>query len=425
MIINNWHKYFNKQFAIIFLMGLSSGLPLALTGGTLQAWMKSENVDLGSIGLFAMVGLPYSLKFLWAPLLDRYSIGKWGRRRGWMLVSQILLVLATVFLGLSHPQENLGMVAFWALMTSFLSASQDIAIDAWRREALTNEELGWGSSIHVAAYLFAFRMISGALALILSDHFSWSEVYGIMAIVQAMGIISTLLCKEPLVETPPPSSFQQAIIEPFRDFFQKKGALWILLFILMYKMGDNMASQMSLPFYLDLGFTRTEVGAISKLIGWVSLSVGGLIGGAWILRLGIINALVVFGIAQGLSNFGFSILAWLGKDLSVLTAVIAVENFAIGMSTSAFVAFMAALTNKKFTATQYALLTSFMGLSRTIVPAFTGFIAIRTGWFWFFTLCGVISIPGVLIIYKVTGAAGDDLFANNMQRDKLASNQKS
>lgn len=378
-------------------MGLSSGLPLALLQGTLQAWMKTENVDLKTIGLFAFIGLPYTLKFLWSPLMDRFT-PPLGRRRGWMLISQVLLIFTTILLSLARPQDQLFWMAVVALLVSFFGASQDIAIDAWRREALTDDELGWGSSVHVATYLFAYRLIGGAFALILSDFMPWSSVYQIMALILGLGVVATLMCKEPTVESPPPTTMRAAVVEPFLDYFSKPGAWLILIFILLYKLGDNMALQMTTPFFLDLGFSRTEVGAISKIVGWVSLAFGGLVGGALILKLRLTRALFWFGILQMLAILSFAALAIIGQNQFALAAVIAFENFAVGMGTSAFVAFMATLTNKKFTATQYALLTSFMGIPRTFAAAPTGYLAEQLGWTGFFLLCTLIAVPGVLMI---------------------------
>lgn len=382
----------------ILLMGISSGLPLALTGGTLQAWMKSEGVDLKTIGLFAAVGLPYTLKFLWAPLMDRYVVFK-QRRRGWMFLTQILLTLSTVGLALTDAKVSLPMIAAWSLLIAFFSASQDIVVDAWRRESLTDEELGLGSAVHVNGYLFAFRMLSGAFALILSDHISWSQVYLVMAAINGVGLISTALVDEPKVSSPPPRNFREMIVDPFLDFFKHQDAWLILLFIVLYKLGDNMASQMTIPFFLDLGFTRTEVGAITKVVGWASIAAGSLVGGLLILRLKIYPSLFLFGIFQAVATLSFSLLALIGKNLSVLTFAIGIDNFAVGMGTSAFVAYMATLTNKKFTATQYALLTSFMGVPRTILVTPTGWMAEKMGWLGFFNFCALIAIPGLILIY--------------------------
>lgn len=393
-----WRRLFNKQTLVILMMGFASGLPIALTWGTLQAWMKTENVDLSTIGLFAFVTLPYSFKFLWSPFMDRYGFGKFGHRRGWMLTTQIFLIASILALSFTRPQESLLMVAIFALLVAFFSASQDIAIDAWRREALTDEELGWGSSVHVSSYLFAFRMISGAAALILSDQMPWSQVYQLMAVLMLLGVVATFLCTEPNTQIAHPKSLREAVIAPFKDYFSRPGAWMILIFILLYKLGDNLALQMTTPFFMDIGFTKTEIGAITKVVGWVSLTVGGLLGGALILRWGIFKSLFIFGIFQLLAVLSFVGLALIGKNSMGLTGVIAFENFAVGMGTSAFVAFMASLTNKSFTATQYALLTSLMGVPRSLAAAPTGFLAERMGWPGFFLFCTLMAIPGLLLL---------------------------
>ena len=391
-------KLFNRKMFVIMLLGISSGLPLALTAGTLQAWMKSVNVDLGIIGLTAYLGLPYTLKFLWAPIMDRYTILPLGRRKGWLLVTQVLMILAILCLGASNPAENLWTVSFWALLVAFFSASQDIVIDAFRRETLTDEELGFGSSVYVTSYLFAFRMISGGLALILSDHFSWSVVYTIMAAAAGIGIIGTLIAQEPVIGTSAPRTLREAVVDPFKDFFTKHGAWGILLFILLYKVGDNMASQMTIPFYLDIGFTKTEVGAITKAIGWIAVAAGGLVGGAMMAKMKIVPSLLVFGILQAVSTFGFALLNQVGHDNTALAIVIGFENFTSGMGTAAFVAFMATLTNKRFSATQYALLTSLMAVPSKIISGPTGYMAQSMGWFGFFAFCAVIALPGLLMV---------------------------
>lgn len=391
-------RLLNKQMLIILMMGISSGLPLALTGGTLQAWMKSAGVDLTTIGLFALVGLPSTLKFVWAPLMDRFTLNRMGRRRSWMLVTQVLLAISILGMAFVDLQNSLWLMAFWAVLVSFFSASQDIVVDAWRREALTTDELGFGSSVHVGGYLFSFRMISGAFALILSDFLSWSQVYTIMATCMLVGITATFLSKEPEISGAAPRTLKESVIDPFVDYFQRPGAILILIFIVMYKVGDNMASQMTIPFYLDLGYSRTEVGAISKVTGWIALTVGGLVGGALILKLRLLPSMIFFGVLQAASTFGFAILAMIGYQISALTAVIAFENFTAGMGTAAFVAFMASITNKRFTATQYALLTSFMAIPRTLLVTPTGWMAQNMGWFSFFTFCTLIAVPGTLMI---------------------------
>jgi PAT family beta-lactamase induction signal transducer AmpG len=391
-------KLFTKEMLIILAMGFSSGLPLALTGGTLQAWMKSEGVDLGTIGLFASVGLPYNLKFLWSPLMDRFTLFAGARRRSWMIASQVLLILSVIGLALSSPKADLQMVAILSILVSFFSASQDIVLDAWRRETLSDDDLGFGSSVFVSSYLFAFRMISGALALILADSMPWSSVYLIMAACLGVGLIASIFCKEPSNQFAAPRSLKEAVVEPFLDFFSKPGAWVILAFILFYKLGDNLALQMTTPFYLELGFSKSEIGAITKLTGWISLIIGGLVGGLIIRKIKIIPSLFYFGIVQGMAIYGFAILNFIGKDTTALAAVIAFDNFAVGMGTAAFVAYMATLTNKKFTATQYALLTSFMGLPRTLLSAPTGYLAKSLGWNNFFIFCTLMALPGLALI---------------------------
>lgn len=392
-------KIMNKKMLIILMMGISSGLPFALIGGTLQAWMKDAGANLTSIGIFALVGLPYTLKFLWAPFMDRFTLNRMGRRRSWMLVTQVLLILSILAMALSNPQENLWLMAFWSVLVAFFSASQDIVIDAWRRESLSNEELGFGSSVHVNGYLFAFRMISGSLALILADILPWSTVYSIMAMGIGFGVLATLLCEEPDIQASAPRTLKESVIDPFVDYFKRPGAIVILVFIILYKLGDNMALQMTTPFYMDLGFSKTEIGAISKSVGWIALSVGSLFGGALMMRLKILPSLILFGILQAIAIFGFAILQQIGNNVSALTAVIGFENFIIGMGTTAFTAFMASITNKRFTATQYALLTSFMAIPRTIFVAPTGWMAEQLGWFGFFSFCSLIAIPGVLMVF--------------------------
>ena len=390
------------KMLLVLLMGFVSGLPLFLVGSTLQAWMKDAGVDLTVIGLFSLVGLPYTLKFLWAPLMDRYTVlPGLGRRRSWMLLSQILLGVSIVALGLSDPQGAPAVVAFLAVCVAFFSASQDIVLDAWRREALSDDELGLGSSTFVTGYLISMRLVAGALALILADHMPWNRVYLIMGALVTVGIATTLVAREPEVSTAPPRTLKESVVEPFVDFFSKSGAWILLAFILLYKIGDNMASAMTMPFYLELGFTKTDIAAVTKIFGWIATTVGGLVGGAIILKIKIKPALFWFGILQAISTLAFAALAIVGKSQAVLTAVIAFENLTAGMGTAAFVAFMATLTNKKFTATQYALLTSLMGVPRVIAAAPTGFLAKELGWTGFFVACTLIALPGMLLLKPI------------------------
>ena len=384
---------------VALLMGFSSGLPLLLTGSVLQAWMTDEGVDLGTIGLFALVGLPYTLKFLWAPLTDRYCPPFFGRRRGWLIAIQLSLALSIAGLGWTQPAQAPLTVAVVACLLAFFSASQDIVIDAYRREALADNELGLGSSLYVNGYRIGMLLASGG-GLIMADYISFSMVYQLMALTMLVGILTTLFAPEPGTPAGTPTTLQDAVVQPFVDYFRRQHALLILLFILLYKVGDTMASHMTIPFYLDIGFSKTEIGAVVKLFGFWATIVGSIIGGVLILRTGIYRALWGFGILQALSTAGFAVLAQVGYSLPWLAGVIAFENLSAGMGTAAFVAFMASLTNKKFTATQYALLSSLMGIPRVIVAAPTGYLAASMGWTAFFTLCALIAVPGLMLLTR-------------------------
>jgi len=364
--------------------------------------MKEEGVDLSVIGLFSLVGLPYTLKFLWSPILDRFTLPLFGRRRGWLLLFQLILALAIAGLGMSNPATNPWLVAGAAFLVTFFSASQDIVVDAYRREDLSDNELGLGSSFYVNGYRVGM-LLAGSGGLILSDHFSFQQVYFLMAASLLVGIVTTLLCREPEVAEGTPTTFREAVLQPFIEYFSRDGALLILLFVLLYKIGDQMASTMTIPFYLDIGFTKTQIGAVAKMFGFWATIGGGLLGGIMLLRLGILRSLWIFGILQAISTAGFSLLAMVGNNLTGLAAVIAFENLAGGMGTAAYVAYMASITNKKFTATQYALLSSLMGIPRVLASAPTGFMAQSMGWFWFFLVCTLIAIPGLVLLKWVAG----------------------
>lgn len=388
---------FSRRMLIALLMGLISGLPLLLTGSVLQAWMKQEGVDLGTIGLFALVGIPYTLKFLWAPLLDRYTPLPLGRRRGWLLLFQVALAASILALSLSDPASQPWLLALAALLVSFFSASQDIVIDAYRRESLTDDEQGLGASLYVTGYRVALLVTSGG-GLILADFIPFRWVYALMAAAMIVGAITTLLAPEPPKASGSPASLKDAVIKPFIEYFARRDALLILLFILLYKIGDTMASHMTMPFYLDIGFSKSEIGVVVKLFGFWAVVLGGLIGGVAYLRLGVYRSLLVFGILQAVSTAGFAVLAGIGPDVRALAAVIGFENLTAGMGTAAYMAFMASLTDRKFTATQYALLSSLMGVPRTILAAPTGFIAAAVGWELFFVFCTLLALPGLLLL---------------------------
>lgn len=387
------------RMLVALMMGFSSGLPLLLTGSTLQAWLKDSGADLSMIGAVALIGLPYTLKFLWAPLFDRYTLPFLGRRRGWLVLSQLAVALALLALSASDPARNLWGVAMAALMVTLFSATQDIVIDAYRRESMSDAELGFGSAMFVNGYRVGM-LLAGGGGLILAELLSFPQMYQLMALFVATCVIVTLLAPEPKLVAGNPRTLQEAVIEPFLEFFKRPEAITILTFILLYKLGDTMASAISVPFYLDLGFSKQEIGTIAKLYGFWATLIGGTLGGIWILRIGLYRSLWLFGFLQMASTFGFVMLAQTGYSPLMLTGVISVENFTGGLGTAAFVGFMGAMTDKRFTATQYALLSSLMGVPRVILSAPTGWMAGEMGWALFFALCAVLALPGLLIIRR-------------------------
>jgi len=384
---------------VALLMGFACGLPLLLTITVLQAWMKEQGVDLTVIGMISLVGLPYTLKFLWAPVMDRFTLPFLGRRRGWLLVAQAALMVSISGLGFTDPGENPWMMAVVAFLVTFFSASQDIVVDAYRREDLPDQELGMGSSLYVNGYRVGMLLASGG-GLIMADHMPFFMVYQIMAACMLPGVVTTLLAPEPKINEGTPESMKQAVFDPLIEYFSRRGALWILAFILFYKIGDTMASAMTIPFYLDIGFSKTQIGAVVKLFGFWATMAGTLIGGVIMLRLEINRSLWIFGFLQAVSTAGFAVLARVGNSLPLLSTVIAFENLSSGMGTAAFIAFMASITHKKFTATQYALLSSLMGIPRVMASAPTGFFAKNMGWVSFFIACTLIAVPGMLLLFK-------------------------
>ncbi|MGH8635529.1 MAG: AmpG family muropeptide MFS transporter [Burkholderiales bacterium] len=389
---------FSVRMLIAALMGFASGLPLLLTGSVLQAWLRDGGVDLASIGLFALVGLPYTLKFLWSPLFDRYALPLLGRRRGWLVLTQAALAAALVALSYANPtSDDLVAVSVAALMVAFFSASQDIVVDAHRRESLTDLELGLGSAMYVNGYRIGM-LLAGGGGLILADVLSFPETYRLLAAFMAACVVVSLVAPEPPLPPGRPRSLAEAVVLPFRDYFTREGAWLALAFILLYKLGDTLASAMTTPFYLDLGYSKSEIGAVVKLFGFWATLAGATLGGIWILRIGLKRALWLFGIGQMVSTFGFVVLSGLPPTLPALATVIAVENLTAGLGTAAFVGFMGALTDRRFTATQYALLSSLMGIPRVLAAAPTGWLAQSLGWSTFFLACALIALPGLALL---------------------------
>jgi PAT family beta-lactamase induction signal transducer AmpG len=398
-----WRDLLNRRMLICIFIGFSSGLPLFILLNLVAAWLRSEGVDLKSIGLFALIQFPYTWKFLWSPLMDRFSLGRLGRRRGWMLGTQVFLLLSVAAFGLFNPRTDLPTIAALAALVAFFSASQDIVLDAYRREILSDAEQGLGTAIHVNAYKMA-GLIPGSLSLILADHLPWGTVFLVTALFMLPGMITTLLVKEPPVYGAPPRTLEDAVVLPFREFLRRAGwrqALLVLSFIFLYKLGDSMATALATPFYLDLGFSKTDIGLIAKNAGlWLNVA-GGLIGGIWLVKLGINRGLWVFGVIQAVVILGFAWLAEVGPSKLVLGIVIGSEAFGVGLGTAAFTAFIARTTDPRYTATQFALFTSLASVPRTFANASTGYIVEQIGWFGFFLLCTVLAIPGLLLLPKV------------------------
>lgn len=382
---------------ITLLMGFSSGLPLLLTLKTLQAWMTDVGVDLKTVGFFSLVSLPYSLKFLWAPILDKYAPLGFGRRRGWLLITQLALVIFLIVMSTLNPKEETWLFALVAIVVSFFSASQDIVVDAYRREILHDNELAIASTLYVNGYKIAM-WVSGGLALLLAQFSSWSTTYLIMSGFMSLGILVTFWANEPDIHVALPRSLKETVVDPFLDFLTRKGAWFILLFILLYKLGDTMAGSMLTPFYLKIGFSKAEIAIVAKTFSLPITILGGFLGGILTYKWGIIRSLFIFGLGQMLATFSPILLLYSGHAILPLGVVILLEDLTQSMATTTFVAYMMSQTNKKFTATQYALLTSLIGIPRSILSSPTGYLAENLGWFGFFIFCTLVAIPGLLMI---------------------------
>jgi PAT family beta-lactamase induction signal transducer AmpG len=399
-----WRSFCNRRMLTILFLGFSSGLPLFILLNLLQAWLAKSGLNVKALGLFALVMFPYTWKFLWSPLMDRFSFPTLGRRRGWMALTQAALFLTIGFMGTLDPASQVTQIAFLASAIAFLSASQDIVIDAYRREILPDNEQGLGAALHVNAYKLA-GLVPGALSLILADRMPWDKVFGITAAFMLPGLICTLLVAEPKVYGAPPKSIREAVVLPFSEFIKRGGwgnALWVLGFIFLFKLGDSMATALSTKFYLDVGFTMTQIGVIAKTTGlWASIA-GGIVGGIWMVKLGINRALWIFGAIQAVAIFGFAWLAAAGPNPVILGAAIGFEAFgSLGLGAAAFVAYISRTTDPRYTATQYALFSSLAAVPRTFINSTAGFIVAETGWFWFFILCFVLAIPGMLMLPKI------------------------
>ncbi|MFZ3135789.1 MAG: MFS transporter [Thermodesulfovibrionales bacterium] len=406
--ISPYIKVFTSQrIAVITFLGFSSGLPLALTGGTLQAWMAVSGVDLRTIGIFALVGLPYTLKFFWSPLMDRFVPPWLGRRRGWILITQLSLVIGIAAMGFSSPQHAPLFLAAIALIVAFMSASQDIVIDAYRTDVLREEERGVGAAVFVMGYRIA-TLVSGALALVLSDHIGWQNTYLLIAGVMGMGILSTLFAPEPAAQVIPPKSMKEAVWGPMTDYFSRNSAWLLLLLIILYKLGDAYAGALTTAFLIrGMGFSVSEVGTINKGLGFASLIIGAMLGGALMVRLRLFRSLLIFGLLQAISNLSFMALAWFGKSYGMLIFAVAFENFTGGMGTAAFVSLLMAMCNHRYTATQYAFLSSLAALGRIFISPTSGFLVESIGWTSFFFVTFLTALPGLLLLWWLRNVISD------------------
>ncbi len=398
-----WQNYLNRRMAIVMVLGFSSGLPLFILLNLLQAWLAKSGLNVKALGLFALVMFPYTWKFIWSPLMDRFSFGSLGRRRGWMALTQLALFLSIGAMGMLDPLTQVPLIAVVASVVAFLSASQDVVIDAYSREILSDNEQGLGAALKVNAYKVA-GMVPGALSLILADLMAWQEVFWITAAFMLPGLMCTLMIKEPQVYGSPPKNLREAVVLPFREFVTRDGwmgALWVLGFIFFYKLGDSMATALATKFYIDLGFSMTQIGVIAKTTGfWASIA-GGIVGGVWMVKLGINRGLWIFGVVQAVSILGFVWLAQVGADTVLLAAVIGFEAFGVGLGTAAFVAYIARTTDPRYTATQFALFTSLAAVPRTFINSSVGFIVAEMGWLLFFFLCFALALPGMLMLPKI------------------------
>ena len=399
----------SRKMLICIFTGFSSGLPLYLLLNLLPAWLRSEGVDLKTIGFFALIQFPYTWKFLWSPLLDRFSVPGFGRRRGWMLLTQIGLLFVIGSLGGMDPKESIWPILWLAALLSFLSGTQDIAVDAFRREILNDNELGLGNAVHVNAYRIA-GLVPGSLSLILADRLPWNEVFWITSAFMIPGMVMAWLVSEPRVKGTP-KTLRQAVTEPFHEFIGRqgwRGAAMVLGFIFLYKLGDSLCTALATPFYLDMGFTKTDIGLIAKHAGLWPAVIGALLGGLWMIRLGINRALWLFGVVQLVSIFGFAWLASQGHYDSIgagerisLAFVISLEALGVGLGTAAFVSFIARSTHPAYTATQMALFTSLAAVPRTFINASAGWLVETLGWSSFYWLCVVLAVPGMVLLLKV------------------------
>jgi len=388
----------NGRLLSILLLGFSAGLPLSLTSTTLQAWFTEANADLKAIGALSLIGLPYILKFLWAPLMDYFSLPGLGLRRGWIICMQACLVLSFLLLAQLHPETQGSQIYCLAILIAFWSASQDIAIDAYRTDILHPEERGLGASYYVFTYRVAL-LFSGGAALVFADYWGFKVTYEIMALVTALLMVITLKIPTPVVLKIKDKDVFQSIFAAIQDLLRRDRVIFILLFLIFYKVGDALASQLMTNFLLKgLGFSLTEVGSAYKIVSFMAAVLGGFAGGILLTRWNLYRALLIFGIMQAFSTLAFALLAMLAKQFTLMMVVIFVENFCSGLSTAALLAFMMSLCNHHYTASQFALLSAIASLGRVFLGPLAAFLVQNLGWVEFFVWSFMLSFPGILFL---------------------------
>jgi len=396
----------SPRVAAVLVLGFSSGLPLALTGSTLQAWLTVSDIDIRTIAWFSWIGVPYLLKFLWSPLMDRFVPPFLGRRRGWMALTQLALIAGIAAMTLSPPAESILLLGIVALWVAFASASQDIVIDAYRTDVLRTRERGMGAAVSVFGYRIAM-LASGGLALILADQIGWRTAYLFMAALMAMGLAASFFSPEPEVTVVPPRSLADAVLQPLKDMFSRPGALALLSLIMLYKFGDALAGTLTTAFLIrGVGFSPTDVGVVNKFLGLAALLAGALAGGVALARMSLYRALFLFGVLQAVSNLSFAWLAWAGKSYPLLVFAVGFENLASGMGTAAFVALAMAMCNARFSATQYALLSALASLGRVLFGPVTGELVVWLDWAGFFVVTFIAALPGLWLVWRMRDQIG-------------------
>lgn len=399
-------KIFNHNLWLILILGFSAGLPLGLTGTTLQAWYTVEHVDIVTIGMLALIGQPYVYKFLWAPFLDRFVLpfGK-GRRRGWMLFTQITLVLLLGIMSQLNPGEHSGFLALTALAVAFFSATQDIAVDAYRTEILKPESRGIGAAMFVAGYRIAM-LVSAGFAMIMANFYGFENTYLLMSALMLIGVAATFLSKEAPIqqnlsaENLKPLSLKSAFVSPLKEFFSRENAIGLISLIILYKLGDAFAGTLTTTFLIrEVGFNLLDVGLTNKTTGLAGSIIGAFVGGFALSRMGLFKALLTFGILQAVSNLGFYLLCFTGPDYPVMVSTVFIENFCGGMGTAAYLALIMSLCDTRYTATQFALLSALSAIGRVFVGPLAGIMVKQLGWADFFVASVILSLPGIMLLF--------------------------